>query len=174
MIATRTVFLDRDGVINKLLVDDWVTRWRDFEILDGALAAIAHLNRSGYRTVVVTNQRGIALGRMSADRVAKIHRRLSREAAALGASLNEFYVCPHDSQAGCPCRKPMPGLLDQAHQHQPVDWQGSVMVGDKDTDIVAGTARGLTTIKVAGPSQAHPDFTVANLTEAARIIAGDT
>jgi len=168
----KTVFLDRDGVINRRLVGDYVSRWADFDILAGALPAIARLNQAGFRTVVVTNQRGLAIGRTQPEALAEIHRRLSEAAARAGARLTEFYVCPHDYDDGCLCRKPKPGLLDQANEAAPVDWARSFLIGDSDSDIRAGQARGVAAIKVAGPSLASPDHEAPDLAAAADIVLG--
>lgn len=164
------MFLDRDGVINRRIVGDYVRHWKDFHILDGVLDAVARLNAAGYRTPIVTNQRGIAIGRASAAEVAELHRKLGEAAAAHGARLDEFFVCPHDYADGCPCRKPRPGLLDQAHAAAPVDWARSYLVGDSDSDIEAGRRRGLATIKVAGPSRAGADVELADLPAAAAYV----
>ena len=166
-----TVFLDRDGVINRRIPDDYVTCWREFELLPGALDAICRLNRAGFRTVVVTNQRGVALGRMTMDDVKAVHQELSDLIGSAGGALREFYVCPHDRDSGCDCRKPLPGLLDQADAFRPVAWRSSYLVGDSDSDIIAGQARDVITLKIGEGAGVQADMTVANLGEAAtRII----
>ena len=157
-------------MINRRLIGDYVTCWEEFEPLDGAVEAIASLNQAGLRTVVVTNQRGIAIGRMTRDAVDQVHERLSGLVRNAGGQLDEFYICPHDRHVGCGCRKPAPGLLDQANQHEAVDWSRSYLIGDNDTDILAGKARNVFTIKVAGPSEVEPDKEVSNLPEAADLI----
>lgn len=160
---TATVFLDRDGVINHRWIDDYVTSWDRFHLLPGVLDAIRRLHEAGFRVVIVTNQRGIALGRMSRATVNAIHERLDETIRAAGGALAGIYVCGHDNSDGCLCRKPKPGLLDQAHADDAVDWSRSYMVGDSDTDILAGQARGVTTIKVAGPSAVAADVACNDL-----------
>ena len=167
-----TVFLDRDGVINRRVPDDYVTCRSEFQVLPGSLNAIALLNRAGFRTVVVTNQRGIALGRMTRGDVDVIHRELSRLVQDSGGCLEEFYLCPHDRDAGCDCRKPMPGLLDRAHRFLPVAWPLSYLVGDSDSDILAGRARKLVTVKIGERSQVGANVTVPGLNEAVSWIIG--
>lgn len=161
--AVKTVFLDRDGVLNRRIVGDYVTCWSEFELLDGVLEAVVTLNRQGFRTVVVTNQRGVALGRMRLEDVADLHGRLSSLVAEYGGCLEEFYVCPHGRDEGCPCRKPKPGLLDQAHRFAPVDWPRSVLIGDSDSDILAGKCRQVTTIKLGATSLVGADFLAPDL-----------
>lgn len=171
MTSRSVVFLDRDGVINRRLMGDYVTSLDEFEILPGVLPALALLTRAGFRLVVVTNQRGIALGRMSRQDVDAIHHHLSSLAEGAGAELEEFYVCPHDREEGCPCRKPKPGLLDQAYEHEPLDWHKAYLIGDSDSDIEAAKARGVVAAKVAGLSQAGADYHFDDLTQAAVFIS---
>ena len=165
-----TVFLDRDGVINERLLNDYVGHADQFRILPGATTAIKRLNQNGFRTVVITNQRGIAIGKTSRDMVNAIHRLLRDEVARAGGTLEEYYLCPHDRHEGCTCRKPEAGLLDQAHRKQPVLWAQSYLVGDCDTDILAGLKRQVCTIKVAGPSKVGAHFECTDLSRAVDFI----
>jgi len=166
-----TVFLDRDGVINARLIDDYVTHPNEFRLLPGVVAAICRLKELGFRTVVVTNQRGIAIGRMTRAAVDAIHRNLSEWVAAAGGCLEEFYVCPHDRDEGCLCRKPQAGLLDLAHQREPVAWSESFLVGDSDTDILAGRRKGVCCIKLAGYSKVGADYECSDLMGAVQFIS---
>lgn len=171
-MARKTVFLDRDGVINQRIMDYWVRDAAEFTLLPGVVEAIVALNAAGYRTVVVTNQRGLAIGRLTWDQLNSVHTYLRETVAAAGGDLNHIYVCPHDRDEGCSCRKPQPGLLDAAHGDDAVDWAASFLVGDRDSDIGAGKARGVTTFKVAGPSRLGADYEVADLPAAvAEILA---
>lgn len=163
----KTVFLDRDGVLNHRIPGDYVTHPGELQPLDRVFEAVRLLSEKGFRLVVVTNQRGIALGRMTRRAVDEIHRWLDRRAEESGGCLREFYVCPHDRDEGCNCRKPKPGLLDQAHRHRPVDWTHSFLIGDSDSDILAGKSRGVTTIKIGDPSPAGADHCAADLLSAA-------
>ncbi len=151
----RTVFLDRDGVINKKMPEGgYVTSWADFQLLPGVPEAISQLNQAGLRVVVVSNQRGIALGLYSAQDVETIHAHLQNELQRLGAHVDAFYFCPHDKE-DCNCRKPLPGMFESAKQ----DFAGiraaeSVMIGDSLSDIEFGQRLGMRTIFVdSGPNQ---------------------
>ncbi|CAM2007827.1 D-glycero-alpha-D-manno-heptose-1,7-bisphosphate 7-phosphatase [Acanthopleuribacter pedis] len=167
-----TLFLDRDGVLNRRIVDDYVTCRDEFEILPGVPSSLRALQEAGFRLVVVTNQRGIAVGRMTRAAVDDVHVYLNQHLAEVGATIDAFYVCPHDRHVGCPCRKPAPGLLDQAHRDQPVDWAASYLIGDSDSDIAAGRARGVTTLKVAGEGDGTADWMVPDIAAAtAKILA---
>jgi len=119
-------------------------------LLPGAALAIARLNRTGLRVVVVTNQRGVALGKYSAETVTEIHSNLQRELATRGAHVDAFYFCPHDRKQ-CDCRKPQPGMFHQAQREFPeIEAGSSCMIGDSLSDIEFGRALGLFTVFVAG------------------------
>lgn len=140
------VFLDRDGVLNrKPAPGQYVTRVEDFVLLPGVADAIAELNRCQRKVIVVTNQRGIALGLYSPADLDRIHGKLKAQLAAHGAHLDAIYVCPHDA-GQCDCRKPLTGLFDQAFRDFPNATPGrSLMVGDSLRDIEAGRRVGMAT-----------------------------
>ena len=150
----RTVFLDRDGVLNRKLPEGrYVTSWGEFQPLPGVPQAIGRLNRAGLRVVVVSNQRGIALGLYTADDVRQIHSALQRWLQPQGAHIDAFYFCPHDTQQ-CNCRKPLPGLFDQARAEFPhIAAASSVMIGDSLSDIEFGHRLGIKTIFLEGEPQ---------------------
>jgi len=155
-----TVFLDRDGVINRKMPEGaYVERWEQFEFLPGAVEALALLAAADIRVVVVTNQRGVALGRMTTADVDEIHGRMQAALAARQAQLAAVFVCPHEEGA-CECRKPRLGLFRQAQALMPeIDIPRSVVVGDSATDLQAGAALGC------------PSFLVGEAAEVRRIAA---
>lgn len=104
------VFLDRDGVINRKAPESqYIWQWNQFHLLANADEAIAALNRSGMRVIIVTNQRGVSLGFYALDEVVALHTRLQQQLAEMGRSYRAFYICPHGSDE-CNCRKPKSGL----------------------------------------------------------------
>ena len=143
-------FLDRDGTINRKAPDgDYIKRREELALLGGAAEAIGRLNDAGVHVIVITNQRGVALGRMSEQDVDEIHAELGAllEAAA-GARIDAFFYCPHDHDS-CDCRKPGTGLFMQAKQRFPwIDFEASVTVGDSTSDVEAGRALGMRTVHV--------------------------
>jgi len=147
----HTVFLDRDGVLNEKMPEgQYVRSWSDFHLLPGVPEAIARLNRAGLRVVVVTNQRGVALGLYSAADVDAIHARLQDALAAHGAHVDGFFFCPHDKNQ-CACRKPLPGLFDQAQARFPeISAETTVMIGDSLSDIEFGRRLGMLTLFIEG------------------------
>ena len=147
----RTVFLDRDGVLNRKLPEGrYIASWSEFQPLPGVAQAIGRLNRAGLRVIVVSNQRGIALGLYTSDDVRQIHSALNRWLQSHGAHIDAFYFCPHDTQQ-CNCRKPLPGLFEQARAEFPEIAAGSsVMIGDSLSDIEFGRRLGMTTLLLEG------------------------
>ena len=143
------VFLDRDGVLNqKPSRGKYITRMEELALLPGVEDAIAALNRSGRKVVVLTNQRGIALGLYTQAELDRIHAHLQAQLAVRGGHLDAIYVCPHDA-GQCDCRKPLTGLFEQAFRDFPeATPQRSIMVGDSLRDIEAGLRVGMVTAMI--------------------------
>jgi D-glycero-D-manno-heptose 1,7-bisphosphate phosphatase len=162
-VRLTTVFLDRDGVINvKAPEGEYVESWDEFELLPGVLEAIALLRGAGLRLVVVTNQRGVALGRMTATDVEDIHLRMR----AMGVDVDAVYYCPHD-QGECDCRKPGTGMLERAAREvDGVSLSSAAIVGDSESDMEAGRRLGLVLVKV-GAAESEVDHVCGSLLEAA-------
>ncbi len=174
-MSGETIFLDRDGVINRKAAEgDYIKTWSEFEFLPGVKHALRHLSRNGYRLIVVTNQRGISLGRMSTQDVEDIHRRMRAELKKAGANIAAIYYCPHDIGT-CDCRKPAVGMLVRARTEYPaIDFRASFVVGDDGKDIEAGQAIDATTILVGqaggvratGVNAVVPDHFASSLLDA--------
>lgn len=148
----RAVFLDRDGTIN--IEKEYLYRAADFEFIPGAAEAIRLLNHAGILVVVVTNQSGVARGYYTEDDVENLHRHIDRELAHSGAHVDVWLYCPHHPTGRgsyalpCNCRKPLPGMLQEAAARYDIDLEGSTMIGDKRADIEAGIAAGCRTVLV--------------------------
>ncbi len=110
---SAVVLLDRDGVLNRDLPGS-VTALGDLALVAGADRAVALLSRAGYAVLVITNQAAVGRGQLSGTELTRINDQLAAWVAAAGGRLDRFYVCPHAEEAGCPCRKPKPGLIEQA------------------------------------------------------------
>jgi D-glycero-D-manno-heptose 1,7-bisphosphate phosphatase len=152
------VFLDRDGVLNrKAPPAQYITRPEELVILPGVEEAVAALNRSGRKVIVVTNQRGIALGLYSRDDLDRIHDKLRAQLAARGGHLDAIYVCPHEA-GQCNCRKPLTGLFERAYlDFLEATPESSVMVGDSLRDIEGGLRAGMATVLITGESTNSAD-----------------
>lgn len=156
----QTVFLDRDGVINRKPPEgEYISSWSDFHPLPGVEEAIAALNRAGIRVIVISNQRGIALGRTAQSEVDTIHARLQQHLAAAHARVDAFYYCPHDKDE-CDCRKPKTGLFEQAFRDFPdADPSASLVIGDSLSDLEAARALGIPAILIEGdPATRKPGW----------------
>jgi len=132
------LFVDRDGVMNRRVVGDYVRNWEDFEWLSGARLALVTLREWAPHIVVVTNQQGVGKGVMSADDLAAIHQHIQSELAVDNVTIDAFQVCPHLESAHCACRKPRPGLvLEWLRQNPRSEPSLSIMVGDSQSDLEA-------------------------------------
>lgn len=170
----RAAFLDRDGVINQKAPEDgYILRWEEFHLLPDVAEAISLLNHAGLLVVVVTNQRAVSRGLITVEGLEEIHRKMRDELASAGARIDAIYYCPHGSDDSCACRKPAPGMLRSAAREHGIDLASSWMVGDTDSDIVAGRSAGCKTIRIARKMESADttaDFTADSLFRAARTI----
>lgn len=166
------VFFDRDGIVNRHPGPGYVERWEDFHLLPEFVEILRTVRQTGFAAVVVSNQRGVALGRMTAATVEGMHRRLQEALRTEGLALDDVLYCPHDRGA-CDCRKPQPGMLKEAARRHGLDLARSWMIGDSPTDIQAGQAAGCRTILVgpADPAVA-PDHRFDSLADLRSAIAG--
>jgi len=137
----QAIFLDRDGVINRERAD-YVKSWHEVELLPGVLTALARLAHIDGPIFVITNQSAIGRGLVTRETVDDIHRRLQGIVVAAGGRLDGFYLCPHHPDDGCACRKPRPGLLQQAAQDHNLMLEKCLFVGDAITDFQAARAAG--------------------------------
>jgi len=176
------VFLDRDGTINREV--NHLNSPDQLELLPGAADAIRRLNRNGTLAIVITNQPVVARGDLSFQDLGLIHARLESLLGAGGAFLDGLYFCPHHPDKGfpgevvelkrtCTCRKPEPGLIDQACRDLAIGRQDSWMVGDTTSDIEAGRRAGIRTVLLrtghAGVDAKYvvrPDYTAHDLADA--------
>jgi D-glycero-D-manno-heptose 1,7-bisphosphate phosphatase len=167
----RYVFLDRDGVLNRKQPEGaYVTEWQQFQWLPGAEEAIARMNRAGMTVIVVSNQRGIALGLFTHDQLELIHSNMRSHLAQHGARLDAIYYCPHDV-GECQCRKPDVGLFEQARKAFPWAAHNSVIIGDSLSDIQAGQRLGMKTIFIQGEADRQKAGAVS-AAESADAVAG--
>ena len=146
--AMPAAFLDRDGVINA--DHGYVANWKDFEFLPGAEDAMRGLQSLGFCLVIVTNQSGIGRGYYTETDVDKLHQKLIAHCAAMGVEIAGIYYCPHHPSEAkgdylqlCECRKPAPGMLLTASRELNIDLDGSIMVGDKPSDMEAAQRAGV-------------------------------
>lgn len=135
----KYIFLDRDGTLNvRPPKACYIERPEDFIWLPDAKCAVKELKDAGYETILISNQPGIARGRLTADMLERIHRKMQLDLEEIGACIDHIYYCPHDWEEGCSCRKPKPGLLYQAQRDFSLDLTKCWMLGDDERDMHAG------------------------------------
>ncbi len=184
----RAVFLDRDGVINRNILNPATGEFEspltaaDFEFIPGALDAMRSLRSVGFLLFLVSNQPNLAKGKSTAQQLSAIHQELLSGLAEAGIDFAEFYYCfhhPHGVVNGysrhCECRKPSPHFLLAASSQFGVDMRQSWMVGDRPTDIECGRAAGTRTILIHSTDphaggRIRPDAVAPDLRTAAQLI----
>ena len=176
------VLLDRDGTIVESKVgEDYLSDPDDLMLIDHAAIGLRRLVDLDFHLVVVTNQSAIGRGLFSEAELGQIHHRMTDMLASQGVRLEAIYHCPHLPDDDCHCRKPRPGMVEQAAGQFGFNPVASFLVGDNACDIALGRAVGATTILVRtghGVEQEtagiHADFVADNLDEAATWIIGRT
>ncbi len=150
-----TLFLDRDGVINRRLPGDYVKDLTEFTFLDGVLSALAVFSRLFGRIIVVTNQQGIGKGVMTEAQLTEVHRYMLRAIRDSGGRVDAVYHCPALESDRHPWRKPQPGMARQAQADFPgIDFSRSLMVGDSLSDMEFGAALGMVNVLVETKEEA--------------------
>lgn len=141
---TWTLFLDRDGVINKNIVGGYVTTWEEFEFLPDVFRALKYFNMMFGRVIIVTNQQGIGKKIMTKEQLHEIHNKLVEVVSEEGGKIDRIYYCPDLEEDESPCRKPEIGMALWAKRDFPeIDFNKCVMVGDKLTDMRFGLTLGM-------------------------------
>lgn len=143
-----TILLDRDGVINRLRVNDYVKRWEEFEFLPGVLDVLTKWNRQVRHLFVVTNQRGVGKGLMSEKDLVDIHQRMCAEIEKQGGRIDKIYYCTALTEADNR-RKPGRGMFDEILRDYPdVSPSGCLMIGDSESDMKFAENCGIKGIKI--------------------------
>jgi histidinol-phosphate phosphatase family protein len=194
MKGSAAVFLDRDGVLNRILyhrdigVIDTPFTAGQMRLLPRAAEAVKKINGLGLKAVVVSNQPGIAKGHFDSRTLRAMTEKMVRSLKRGGARLDGIYYCLHHPEAvdpshrrACSCRKPQPGLLKKAARELDIDLSASFMVGDSIADIQAGAKAGCTTIligrmkcdlcRLMQDEKVEPDHVVPDVLTAAKLIA---
>lgn len=156
-VKQKAIFLDRDGTINRYV--GFLRRPDEMELLPGVVEAIKKINRSSYLAIVVTNQPVIARGEVTREQLDNIHKKMETLLGQEGVYIDALYYCPHHPDRGfkgeiselkinCNCRKPKPGMLLQAAADYNLDLSKSWMIGDSNSDKIAGINAGCNTLLV--------------------------
>jgi len=182
-MSKKTVFIDRDGVINKdpghWTKYNYVTSWEEFKFLPGSKEALKKLKDNGFNVILVSNQAGISKGYYTTKELDLVTKRMLEEIEASGGHIKKVYYCVHQDSDDCDCRKPKAGLFEMAEKEFGIVAKGSYFIGDNKTDIIAGEEKGLKTILVlTGKSSLEslknwdkkPGYIFDNLLEAVKFI----
>jgi len=140
-MTIKTIFLDRDGVINK--ETGYLHKIEDFKFINGVFEACQHYEQLGYKIIIVTNQSGISRGHYSEDDFRNITDWMITQFNKNNIQILDTFHCPHLPDSGCNCRKPKPGMLLEAKKKYNINMPESWMIGDKETDITAAISSGI-------------------------------
>ena len=140
-MATKTIFLDRDGVINKEV--GYLHKIQDFEFIDGVFEACLYFQSLNYQIIIVTNQSGIGRGYYDDEAFHVVNNWMLNQFKDQGVNILGVFFCPHAPESNCDCRKPKSGMFNQANDKYGIDMKKSWMIGDKEADIQAANAAGI-------------------------------
>ena len=141
-MPTKTIFLDRDGVINKEI--NYLHKIDDFEFIDGIFNACQHFQSLGYKIIIITNQSGIYRGYYTENDYQKVTQWMLDQFKQKNINILDVFHCPHGPNSTCDCRKPKPGMFLKAKAKHNTDMKKSWLIGDKEVDIIAANAAGIT------------------------------
>lgn len=149
-----TLFLDRDGVINRRIPDAYINHWDDFRFARGAETALQKLHQRFARLIIVTNQQGIAKKIMTRAQLERIHARMLAVLEAKGVQVSAVYYCGESKSKANNCRKPAPAMGLQAQADFPeIDFQRSIMVGDSISDLQFGRNLDMKTVLITSKKE---------------------
>lgn len=187
----KALFLDRDGVINRMV--KYKSGWdspqkpQDVKLVNGIEKVISWANKNGILVIEVSNQPGVAKGKMDQKTSDDIEKRIQQLLKEKGSVIDWVYICPHHPEAIipklkkiCDCRKPKPGLLLKAARELEIDLKKSLVIGDKDSDVEAAKSVACKTIifihnedtenKIEESKKAKADYKISNISEATIIV----
>lgn len=140
-MTIKTIFLDRDGVINKEV--GYLNDAENFKFIYGIFNSCIYFQRLGYKIVIVTNQSGIGRGFYSEKEYQTLTQWMLKKFVLNKINILDIFHCPHSPKSDCNCRKPKPGLFLQAKLKYNINMKESWMIGDKEEDIVAANRAGI-------------------------------
>jgi len=173
-MTIKTIFLDRDGVINKEV--EYLFRIADFEFIEGVFDACLYFQQLDYKIIIISNQSGIARGYYNENDYQKLTEWMLGQFNDKGINILDIFYCPHSPESTCNCRKPKPGMLIEAKNKYNISMKDSWMIGDKETDIEAANLAGITnTILVRSghlidESNPNSKFTIDSIKQSKEVI----
>lgn len=162
-----TLFLDRDGIINKKTKTYYLCKWSEFKFIPSFLKTIPHLAKVFGRIIIVTNQRCIAREQITRSKLNLIHKRMIKKIRSVGGKIDKLYYCPHETTENCKCRKPKIGMAKKAKKEfKEINLKKSVMIGDSPADMEFGKKAGMITAFINKKTVKVPkeaDFSFTNI-----------
>jgi len=174
-MTIKTIFLDRDGVINKEV--NYLHKVEDFEFIEGVFDACNYLKKLGYSFIIVTNQSGIGRGLYDLKEYQTVTKWMLNQFKKNNIKILDIFYCPHDPKLNCHCRKPKPGMFLKAEKKYKIDMANSWMIGDMEGDIKAANQAGIVkTILVRSghkieESSSNAKFIINSISQAPSIIS---
>jgi D-glycero-D-manno-heptose 1,7-bisphosphate phosphatase len=140
-MTIKSIFLDRDGVINKEL--EYLYMINEFKFIEGTFEACQYFQSLEYKIIIITNQSGIARGLYTENDFQILTDWMIAEFKKNDINILDVFHCPHLPDLNCNCRKPKPGMLFEAKFKHNVDMENSWLIGDKEADIIAANSSGI-------------------------------
>ena len=137
----KTIFLDRDGVINQEV--NYLYKIDNFEFIDGIFDTCRYFHNLDYKIIIITNQSGISRGYYSESDYHLLTKWMLSMFTKNNVNILDIFHCPHGPDSTCECRKPKPGMFFSAKKKHSIDLRNSWMIGDKETDIGAASSAGI-------------------------------
>ncbi len=163
---TWTLFLDRDGVINKKIDNGYVRSWKEFEFLPGVKESLKVLSAIFTKIIIVTNQRGVGKGLMKEEELLEIHYKMEDAITLAGGRIDGIYYCTDLNDEGSTHRKPKPGMAFDAQKKFPeIDFSKSIIAGDSISDMEFGKNLQMITVLISDHQVGNPHFQFKKLPE---------
>ncbi len=170
----KVIFLDRDGTVIRDPEDERVDKEEKIELFPDTIEALTYLAKNKFSVIFITNQAGIAEGRLSTEDFHRIHTKVLETLSPSGVKVLKTYVCPHISEDNCECKKPKPTMLLKAIKEFNLNPKNVYMIGDRESDINAGINADIKTILVKTAnipvSADQADYTAPNLLDAVKYV----
>ena len=173
-MTIKTIFLDRDGVINKEV--EYLFRIADFKFNEGVFDACLYFQNLDYKIIIISNQSGISRGYYSENDYLKLTEWMLGQFNNNGIKILDSFYCPHSPKSHCECRKPKPGMFLEAKKKYNIDMKNSWMIGDSESDIKSANAAGIiNTILVRSghlidESNSNSKFTIDSIKQSIEVI----
>ena len=175
-MSIKTIFLDRDGVINKDI--NYLHKIEDFEFISGVFKACQYFKNLNYKIIIITNQSGISRGYYTENDFQIITNWMIAQFKKNDINIFDVFHCPHSPDSNCNCRKPMPGMLLEAKYKHNINMNNSWMIGDKEADIIAANNAGITnTILVrsglkVNKADSNAEYIIDSIEQSNKVIIG--